>query len=55
MVLGTFFVMLCGFDIAYTAIMLTPTDSDDPELEGHSVKINKTGALIPVVNVHYFL
>ncbi|KAJ8923492.1 hypothetical protein NQ315_010070 [Exocentrus adspersus] len=53
MVLGVFFVMICGFDIAYAAIMLAPTDLDEPELEGHSVKINKTGALIPVTDVQY--
>lgn len=50
MVVGVFFVIICGFDIAYTVIMLAPSDLDEPELEGHSVKINKTGALIPVVS-----
>lgn len=50
MVVGIFFVILCGFDLAYTVIMLAPSESDDPELEGHSVKFNQTGALIPVVS-----
>ncbi|KAJ8945611.1 hypothetical protein NQ314_009138 [Rhamnusium bicolor] len=53
MVIGVFFIIICGFEIAYTAILLTPTDVDEPELEGHSVKINKTGALIPVTDVQY--
>lgn len=48
-VIGVFFVVLCGFEIAYTAIMLTNEEIDEPELEGHPVKFNKTGALIPVV------
>nr|CAH7735753.1 unnamed protein product [Callosobruchus chinensis] len=49
-VLGVLFVIICGFDVAYTAILLTPADLDEPELEGHSVKINRTGALIPVTD-----
>ncbi|XP_057655860.1 palmitoyltransferase ZDHHC16B isoform X1 [Diorhabda carinulata] len=51
MVLGVLFVIVCGFDLAYTDIWLTPSDIDDPELEGHSVKFNQTGALIPVTDV----
>lgn len=47
MVAGILFVILCGFDLAYTVIILTPSE---PELEGHSVKFNQTGALIPVVS-----
>lgn len=50
MVVGVFFVIICGFDLAYTAIWLAPEESDEPELEGHPVKFNKTGALIPVVS-----
>nr|CAI5847999.1 unnamed protein product [Callosobruchus analis] len=49
-VLGVLFVIICGFDVAYTAILLTPADLDEPKLEGHSVKINRTGALIPVTD-----
>lgn len=49
MVVGVLFVIICGFDLAYTAILLAPEDLDEPELEGHPVKFNKTGALIPVV------
>lgn len=50
MVLGIFFVIICGFDLAYTVIMLTPSEPEDPELEGHSVKFNQSGALVPVVS-----
>ncbi|XP_063928929.1 palmitoyltransferase ZDHHC16 isoform X2 [Zophobas morio] len=53
MVLGVLFVIICGVDIAYSAIMLTGDDPDEPELEGHPVKFNKTGALIPVTDVLY--
>ncbi|XP_050497182.1 palmitoyltransferase ZDHHC16B [Diabrotica virgifera virgifera] len=53
LIVGVLFVISCGFDIAYTTIMLTPSDMDDPELEGHPVKFNKTGALIPVTDVQY--
>ncbi|KAG5895059.1 hypothetical protein JTB14_021026 [Gonioctena quinquepunctata] len=53
MVAGVLFVILCGLDIAYTAIVLTPLENDEPELEGHSVKINKSGAFIPVTDVQY--
>lgn len=49
MVVGVLFIIVCGFDLAYTAIWLAPEESDEPELEGHPVKFNKTGALIPVV------
>jgi hypothetical protein len=55
MVLGVLFVILCGVDIAYSSIFLATDDPDEPELEGHPVKFNKTGALIPVViqNNHF--
>ncbi|KAJ8976557.1 hypothetical protein NQ317_014210 [Molorchus minor] len=53
MVLGVLFIIIFGFDIAYTAIMLSPSESDEPELQGHPVKINKTGAIIPVMDVEY--
>lgn len=49
MVIGVLFVIICGFDLAYTTIWLALDESDEPELEGHPVKFNKTGALIPVV------
>lgn len=51
MVFGVIFIIIFGFDIAYTAIWLSSEDSDDPELEGHPVKFNKTGALIPIVSL----
>lgn len=50
MVVGVLFVIICGFDLAYTSIWLLPEYLDEPELEGHPVKFNKTGAIIPVVN-----
>lgn len=50
MVVGVIFVVSAGWEIAYNSVMLTTEECDEPELEGHSVKINKTGALIPVVN-----
>ncbi|CAH1103090.1 unnamed protein product [Psylliodes chrysocephalus] len=53
MVVGVLFIICCGFDIAYTAIFLTSVDSDEPELEGHPVKFNQTGALIPVTDIEY--
>ncbi|KAK4871703.1 hypothetical protein RN001_015827 [Aquatica leii] len=53
MVIGVLFVMIFGFDIAYTGVWLSSEDSDDPELEGHPVKFNKTGALIPVTDILY--
>lgn len=49
MVIGVTFVVICGFDIAYDVLWLSSDDLDDPELEGHPVKFNKSGALIPVV------
>lgn len=55
MVVGIFFVIICGFDLAYTVLMLAPSELDDPDLEGHSVKFNQTGALIPVVSVFKFI
>lgn len=50
MVAGVLFVMMSGVDLAYSALWLSSDDSDEPELEGHPVKFNKTGALIPVVS-----
>ena len=49
MVVVVLFVIIAGWEIAYEAIMLNPEECDEPELEGHAVRINKTGALIPVV------
>lgn len=53
MVIGVLFIIICGFDLAYTSIWLAHQDSDEPELEGHPVKFNKTGALIPVTDTFY--
>lgn len=47
MVIGVLFIMIFGFDLAYEIIFLH--DPDEPELEGHPVKFNKTGALVAVV------
>lgn len=56
MVIGVFFVILCGWDIAYDVMFLgKDAEDEDPELEGHSVKINRSGALIPVVSIFIFL
>lgn len=49
MVIGVTFLIIFGFDLAYEALWLGPVDGDDLELEGHPVKFNKSGALIPVV------
>lgn len=49
MVVGVLFVILFGIDIGYTAFWSTAEDLDEPELIGHPVKFNKSGALIPVV------
>ncbi|XP_076262557.1 palmitoyltransferase ZDHHC16A [Rhynchophorus ferrugineus] len=48
MLMGVIYVIFAGWEIAYNSIMLITEECDEPELEGHSVKINKTGALIPV-------
>ncbi|XP_066246563.1 palmitoyltransferase ZDHHC16B [Euwallacea similis] len=51
MVLGVTYLIFFGWDIAYDVIYLGKDASDDDgELEGHSVKINKSGAIIPVTN-----
>ncbi|XP_060515951.1 palmitoyltransferase ZDHHC16A [Cylas formicarius] len=50
MVAGVLFIILAGFDVAYTNLALSVSELDYPELEGHSVKINRTGALIPVTD-----
>ncbi|XP_019765029.1 palmitoyltransferase ZDHHC16 [Dendroctonus ponderosae] len=51
MVLGVFFLILCGWEIAYPIIFLgINANNDEPELEGHSVQINKSGAFIPVTD-----
>lgn len=49
MVVGVLFVIVFGFDIGYSALWTAADDLNEPELEGHPVKFNKTGALIPVV------
>ncbi|KAF5281649.1 hypothetical protein FQA39_LY17747 [Lamprigera yunnana] len=52
-VIGVLFLIVFGFDIAYTTVWLASEDSDDPELEGHPVKFNKSGAMIPVTDILY--
>lgn len=49
MVVGVLFVIIFGFDIGYAALWSAAEDLDEPELIGHPVKLNKSGALIPVV------
>ena len=54
MVIGVLFLVIAGFDLVYCELWLSTEEFDEPELEGHSVKFNKTGALVPVVsNVSY--
>lgn len=53
MVMGVFFIIVCGFELAYEVVWLAP-DPDEPELEGHPVKFNKTGALIAVVRYYLY-
>ncbi|XP_017771905.1 PREDICTED: probable palmitoyltransferase ZDHHC16 isoform X2 [Nicrophorus vespilloides] len=44
MVVGVLFLIIFGAELAYNELWLVHVD---PELEGHPVKINQTGALIP--------
>lgn len=54
MVIGVLFLIIAGFDLVYCELWLSTEEFDEPELEGHPVKFNKTGALVPVVsNVSY--
>lgn len=53
MVVGVLFVIMFGIDIGYTALWAAAEDLDEPELIGHPVKFNKSGALIPVVSKAY--
>lgn len=61
--LGALFIMLFGVGIAYESVFVSdsnpvvqnwfsggPADADHP-LEGHPVKVNATGHLIPVTDV----
>ncbi|XP_030756014.1 palmitoyltransferase ZDHHC16B [Sitophilus oryzae] len=48
MVVGVIYLIMAGWELVYNSIMLSEDGCDELELEGHSVKINKTGALIPV-------
>lgn len=50
MVVGVLFLLLAGIDLFYNIVWLGVDNSDEPELEGHPVKYNKTGALVPVVS-----
>ncbi|XP_022902518.1 palmitoyltransferase ZDHHC16 [Onthophagus taurus] len=47
-VAGVLFLILAGFELAYEELYFAIDDADEPELEGHPVKFNKTGAIIPV-------
>ncbi|KAL4705678.1 hypothetical protein ACJJTC_018751 [Scirpophaga incertulas] len=52
MVAGVTFVMLAGLDIGHVVLWLNDTGgiipNNDPELIGHPVRLNLTGALVPV-------
>lgn len=50
-VAGVLFLMIAGFELAYRDLWLAISEVEDPELEGHPVKFNKTGAIIPVVYI----
>lgn len=45
MVIGVLFVIIAGFDIGYNVLINL---NSDEELEGHPVRLNKSGMLIPV-------
>jgi hypothetical protein len=54
MCIGIIFLIIFGVEILYAEIFLSsPNDDDyeDVELEGHPVRINNSGAIIPVVSV----
>ncbi|XP_068618220.1 palmitoyltransferase ZDHHC16B isoform X2 [Battus philenor] len=52
MVAGVSFLIIFGVEIGYQVLWVVDTSdvtpNDDPELIGHPVRINQTGALIPV-------
>lgn len=51
MEIGVIFLILCGWEVAYPIIFMgINANSDEAELVGHSVQINKSGAFIPVVS-----
>lgn len=50
--LGVLFLIVCGWELAWDILWLAPDDTEEPELEGHPVKFNKTGAIIPIVRIH---
>lgn len=53
MVAGVLFLIVAGCELAYRDLWLAISEDEDPELEGHPVKFNKTGAIIPVVRPKY--
>lgn len=53
MVTGVCFLIIFGAEFAYEEIWLGPDELEEPELEGHPVKFNKTGAMIAVVIVNH--
>ncbi|XP_026761016.1 palmitoyltransferase ZDHHC16 [Galleria mellonella] len=52
MVAGVTFVIIAGIDIGYQVLWLNDTGgiipNNDPDLIGHPVRLNQTGALVPV-------
>ncbi|KAK9758838.1 DHHC palmitoyltransferase [Popillia japonica] len=53
MVAGVLFLIVAGCELAYRDLWLAISEDEDPELEGHPVKFNKTGAIIPVTDILY--
>lgn len=52
MIAGVSFIIIFGAELAYQEIWLTP-ELPDPVLEGHPVKLNKTGAIIMMTEAYY--
>ncbi|CAH0578086.1 unnamed protein product [Chrysodeixis includens] len=52
MVTGVAFIIVAGFDIGYQVLWLNDTGgiipNNDPDLIGHPVRLNQTGALVPI-------
>ncbi|KAK9874286.1 hypothetical protein WA026_002638 [Henosepilachna vigintioctopunctata] len=50
MVIGVIFVIIAGFDIGYSVIIAL---NSDEELDGHPVKLNKSGMFVPLEHKGY--
>ncbi|XP_022832997.1 probable palmitoyltransferase ZDHHC16 [Spodoptera litura] len=55
MVIGVTFIIVAGIDIGYKVLWLNDTGgllpNNDPDLIGHPVRLNQTGALVPVKEI----